>query len=58
MSASSPWGNQASDLLDGDEFSFGPQRVKLFLGLLEGRHFDDEWTGERKIADRMSSHTP
>jgi hypothetical protein len=51
-------GNQASDLLDGDEFSFPKTRVALFLDMLEGRHFDDEWTGERMKADRMSRHTP
>lgn len=51
-------GNQPSDLLDGDEFSFPQTRVPLFLDLLEGRHFDDEWTGQRMRADRMSQHKP
>ncbi|MGY1603101.1 hypothetical protein [Geodermatophilus sp. SYSU D00815] len=49
-------GNQPGDLLDGDEFSFPQNRVPLFLDLLEGRHFDDEWTGQRMRADRMSQY--
>ncbi|NIZ93499.1 hypothetical protein [Kineococcus rubinsiae] len=51
-------GNVHTDLLDGDEFSFDAKSVGLFLDLLEGRHFDDEWTGTRMKADRMSHHKP
>jgi hypothetical protein len=48
-------GNQPPDLLDGDEFS-SQNRAGLFLDLLEGLYFDDEWTGQRMRADRMSHH--
>ena len=49
-------GNKPSELLDGDEFSFPQNRAGLFLDLLEGPHFDDEWAGQRMRADRMSEH--
>lgn len=51
-------GNSADDLLDGDDFSFPQTRVSLFMELLEGRHFEDGWTGTRMKADKMSTHQP
>lgn len=51
-------GNAPEDLLDGDMFAFDDANVGLFLDLMEGRHFPDEWTGDRMRADRMSRHQP
>jgi hypothetical protein len=51
-------GNAPEDLLDGDEFAFTDDNVGLFLDLMEGRHFADDWTGDRMRADRMSHHQP
>ncbi|MEV7972136.1 hypothetical protein [Cellulomonas sp. NPDC089187] len=51
-------GNDPADLLEGDTFVFDESNVGLFLDLMEGRHFADQWTGERMRADRMSRHQP
>jgi hypothetical protein len=40
-----------------DSFSFGEDEVSTFLDALEGRYFEDDWTGEPRRADRFSTRT-
>lgn len=37
-----------------DEFEFGEEAVGTFLDVLEGRYFEDDFTGEKGRADRLS----
>lgn len=41
-------------LSSNDTFSFGEENVGVFLDVLEGRIFADDWTGESRRADRFS----
>jgi hypothetical protein len=40
-----------------DSFTFGQDAVSAFLDILEGRYFEDDWTGEPRRADRFSTRT-
>jgi hypothetical protein len=41
-------------LTDDDRFEFTEEQVGPFLDLLEGRWFEDDFSGERRRADRYS----
>jgi hypothetical protein len=43
------------DLINEDgEFIFEEPYAPVFLDVIEGRWFEDDWTGERRRADRFS----
>ncbi|TFB67977.1 hypothetical protein E3N85_06250 [Cryobacterium sp. Hz9] len=48
-------GEDASRLLDTDgTFNFGEDDVAAFLDVIEGRWFEDDFTAEKRRADRLS----
>lgn len=44
----------SSILGENEFFNFDQKGVKIFLDLVEGRYFEDDWTGELRRADRYS----
>ncbi|MEY2848467.1 MAG: hypothetical protein RI885_1132 [Actinomycetota bacterium] len=48
-------GEDPSTLLNSaNEFDFGEDAVGSFLDVCEGRWFEDDFTGEKRRADRLS----
>lgn len=46
---------RASRLLDSDGmFDFDEENAEVFLDVIEGRYFEDDWTGSPRRADRFS----
>jgi hypothetical protein len=39
-------------------FDFQDADVEIFLDTIEGRFFDEAWTGEKRRADRFSTRNP
>ena len=46
---------RALAIIENDRFDFDEEGGNIFLDVIEGRYFDDGWTGNHRRADRYSA---